>query len=198
MSRDQGGLISPTMVKQHLYCPRFTYYQLALGLSEHQEKRFKVRQGILLHEKKAGDNKGYCRKGLGVKRKLENVRLCHDELGLIGRVDEVLFLDDGTAAPLDYKYAVWKGTVPLTLKCQLAMYGEMIEWMYGNRAERGFLVYARSSNHLEEVVLEEYLFETIRKAIAEIRQIALLGRYPPVDVPESKCGDCAFAKICVK
>jgi CRISPR-associated exonuclease Cas4 len=48
------------------------------------------------------------------------------ESGIRGVVDEVLFLNDGTAAPLDYKYAEHKERIFKNHQYQLAFYGRLI------------------------------------------------------------------------
>jgi CRISPR-associated exonuclease Cas4 len=92
---------------EYLFCPRFTYFEYVLDIPEHQEKRFKVQRGRDIHEKIRKMNPEYLRKKLGAEEKKSDVYLA-SRSGIRGIIDEILFLDDGTAAPLDYKYAEYK------------------------------------------------------------------------------------------
>jgi len=62
-------LLTPSEIIAHLYCPRFTYFMIAMNISEHEEKRFKVLKGREIHEDKTKINKDYLRKGIGVTGK---------------------------------------------------------------------------------------------------------------------------------
>ena len=100
--------ITASDILEHLFCPRFTYFEMYLKIPEHQEKRFKVQKGRTVHENKVQVNPDYLRKKLGCVERKKSVYLSSDSSGMRGIVDEVLFLDDGTAAPLDFKYAEYK------------------------------------------------------------------------------------------
>jgi len=99
--------ITASQMLEYLYCPRFTYFEYVMDISQNEGQRFKVEKGRNIHEKVRKTNPEYFRKKLGVKDKKSDVYLA-SLLGIRGVVDEVLFLDDDTAAPLDYKFAEYK------------------------------------------------------------------------------------------
>ena len=70
-------------------------------------------------------------------------------------VDEVPFLNDGTAAPLDYKYAEYKDRTFKNHRYQLVFYGQLIKDNYAVPVNRGYIVYTRSKNKLVEVPIED-------------------------------------------
>src|SRR6056297_369183 len=94
--------LTPSIVMEYLYCPRFIYYMLYLKISQKEENRYKVQIGRNIHKKKTRINKDYLRKKIGVKEKLLDKKIFSEKHKIHGIVDEILFLDDGTAAPLDY------------------------------------------------------------------------------------------------
>ena len=62
--------ITASDILEHLFCPRFTYFQSYLRIPQHEEKRFKVQKGRTVHENKVQVNPDYLRKKLGcVERK---------------------------------------------------------------------------------------------------------------------------------
>src|SRR5579883_652505 len=58
--------LTVTHLLEHLYCPRFTYFEYVLGIPEQQEKRTLVQKGRAVHEERRHTNPNYLRKKLGV------------------------------------------------------------------------------------------------------------------------------------
>src|SRR4051794_35151103 len=108
-------LFTPSQVMEYLFCPRFTYFEEYLQLPEFQERREKVRRGRELHAVREATNRDYLRKRLGVTSKKIDVSLVSRRHHLRGRLDEVLFFTDGSAGPLDYKFAAYPEVVHRTL-----------------------------------------------------------------------------------
>src|SRR5947208_1732061 len=96
--------LTVTHLLEHLYCPRFTYFEYVLAVPERQGKRPLVQKGREVHVERRRTNPSYLRKKLGVVGRQFDVSLSSVELGVRGSVDEVLTLVDGSMAPLDYKF----------------------------------------------------------------------------------------------
>src|SRR5262245_55260501 len=103
--------LTVTHLLEHLYCPRFTFFEYVLMIPERQERRDLVRRGRQAHEERTKINPRYLRKRLGVVERRFDVPLASAALGVRGSVDEVLTLADGTMAPFDYKFAEYSGSV---------------------------------------------------------------------------------------
>jgi len=189
--------ITASDILEHLFCPRFTYFELYLKIPEHQERRFKVQKGRTIHEDKMRVNPQYLRKKLGCVERKKSVYLS-SERGLRGIVDEVLFLDDGTAAPLDFKYAEYKDRTFKNHKYQLAFYGQLIKENFQVPVNRGFIVYTRSRNKLIEVPITEVMYSELDNIIGEFLSVAQRGVYPKPTKYKARCGDCCYRNICEK
>ncbi len=189
--------ITATDILEHLYCPRFTYFELVLEIPEHQEKRFKVQKGRTIHEERATINPDYLRKKLGCVERKKSVYLS-SRRGLRGVVDEILFLRDGTAAPLDYKYAEYKERTFKNHRYQLAFYGSLIRECFDLPVQRGFIVYTRSHNKLVEIALTAAVYSELDTIIAEFLEIVQKGRYPDPTRYPARCADCCYRNICEK
>ena len=111
-----------------------------LGIAQREERRYKVLKGRELHEIREKVNRDYVRKKLNCRGKEISVYLTSHKYHFKGEVDEVLFLEDGTAAPLDYKYAEFKNTVYGTHKFQAALYGLLIMEHFRRGSEEGVCV----------------------------------------------------------
>jgi len=187
--------ITATDILQHLFCPRFTYFEVYLKIPEHQEKRFKVQKGRSVHEEKSFLNPEYLRKKLGCVEKHRRVSLGSDR-GLRGIVDEILFLEDGSAAPLDYKYAEYKGRTFKNHVYQLVFYGQLIREQFKVPVHRGFIIYTRSRNKLVEVNITEQLYSELDSVISEFLSVVQKGKYPNPTSYRARCADCCYRNIC--
>ncbi len=197
-SPDTGSFsITATDLLEFLYCPRFTYFELYLKIPEHQEKRFKVTKGRIVHEDKTKINPDYLRKKIGCSRREKSVHLA-SAIGIRGIIDEILFLDDGTAAPLDYKYAEYKERTFKNHRFQLTFYARLIRDNYGLPVHRGFIVYTRSRNKLVEVPITESMFAELENIIGQLLNVVQKGIYPEPTRYKARCSDCCYGNLCEK
>lgn len=189
-------MITPSEVIQHLYCPRFTYFMHCLKIPQHEDQRFKVQKGREVHKDKEEQNRAYLRKKLGCVKKDISVYLASKSLRVRGIVDEVLFLDDNTLAPLDYKYAEYTDKVFRTLKTQSVLYALLIMENYKAPVTRGYICYTRSANKLKEILYTEKDFDYAKKEIKEIFDIIQRGVFPKRTRWKNQCPDCCYRNIC--
>lgn len=191
---ENGFSVSPSHIMEFLFCKRFTYFEHVLNIPEHQEKHFKVKKGREVHENKENENREYLRKRIGVVNKEIGVYLTNEFLR--GEVDEVLFLADGSCAPLDYKFAEYKDTIFDTYKTQLACYALLIESNYNREVKKGFLVFTRSKNLLVEIELLQKEKNFAKKCCEEIIEIICENIFPKVKKMPNKCINCTYRNIC--
>jgi len=188
--------VTPSEIIQYLYCPRFIYFEKVLDIPQHEEKSYKAMRGRQVHDTKASINKDYLRKSIGATDKLQEQYLTNKLLR--GKVDEVLTLDDGTMAPLDYKFAQYKGKVYSTYKTQLACYSCLIEDNFGKEVNRGYLVYTRSKNKLIKVEIGEAQKQEVKECAKAIGQIIQNNRFPKATRYKKRCTGCTYRNICIQ
>jgi CRISPR-associated exonuclease Cas4 len=167
-----------------------------LRIPQYEEKFYKVNRGREIHNEKLERNKEYLRRKIGVKNKSTNQYLGVE--GLRGKVDEVLELNNGTFAPLDYKFALWKDKVFETYKQQLYCYAILIEEIYGTKVEKGFLVYTRSKHKLVEVPIPLEAKQEIKKSMDQMLQILDRNKFPKATKFKKRCVNCTYRNICIK
>lgn len=153
-------------------------------------------RGRELHDEKLERNKAYLRKKIGVKSKKLDQYLTNANLR--GRVDEVLELNNGTFAPLDYKFAPYNGRVYETYKQQLFCYAVLIEENFDREVEKGFLVYVRSKNKLIEVPVTSADKQLIQESIYAIEKIINDNYYPKATRFKKRCLNCTYRNICTQ
>jgi CRISPR-associated exonuclease Cas4 len=194
---ERTPMITTSELIEYLYCPRFTYFLNCLKIPQHEELRYKVLKGRELHAKEEKTNVDYIRKRLGCIKKEISVYLASTRLKIRGIVDEVLFLNDGTLAPLDYKLTEYNEFIYRTHRIQSTVYAMLIMENYGKPVKRGFVCYARSKNLIKELVYDEAGFETTKTIIDEIFAIILDGFYPKKTRWPNRCIDCCYRNICI-
>ncbi len=197
MDKEPTYSLTASHLLEYLFCPRFTYFEYVLDIPQHEGKRFKVEVGRNIHEKVRKINPDYLRKKLGVKEKKSDVYLSGHS-GIRGIVDEILFLDDGTAAPLDYKYAQYKEKLFKTYRLQLVFYAQLIKDNSHVPVNRGFIVYTRSKNKLIEVPIYDKYFLELDKIVQEMLLIIQKCHYPKPTSYKQRCPDCCYRNICEK
>jgi len=193
---DSGPMIIISDVLEYLFCPRFIYFMHCLDIPQHEELKYKVIRGREVHLEKGRMNPNYLRKRLGVIRRERDVFLASEELHIKGIVDEVLFLNDGTAAPLEYKFAEFKQRVFKTYRYQLALHALMIQDLFDVTVNRGYLCFTRSNDHIEEVWFSKKDFEESRQVVRDILEIIETGEFPKRASSASRCVDCCYRNIC--
>ena len=159
-----GILFTVSDVLEQLFCPRFTWFEKYQMLPEFQQRRHKVVRGRELHSQREQNNRAYLRKRLHAVDKRIDVTLVSERHHLRGRLDEILFFADGSAAPLDYKFARDPGRVYKTLRLQSAIYALLIRENLKSPVRHGYIVYTRSNNALKTLDFSETDFQQVGAA----------------------------------
>ena len=194
---DSGTMIRISDVLEYLFCSRFIYYMYCLDIPQYEEKRFKVIKGREVHETRKLTNRDYVRKKLNCTRKESEVFIASKQHHIKGIVDEVLFLEDGTAAPLEYKFAEYKDKIFKTYKFQLVLQALLIRENYNIEVNRAYLCFTRSNSLVKEMEISASDFKKAEKIIEEIIDIIQKGLYPKTTRSSRKCVDCCYRNICV-
>lgn len=197
-STSSEGCLTASDVIEYLFCPRFIYFIHVLNISQREGRRFKVLKGRELHKKRGKSNTAYLRKELGVTRKESSVYLSSPKLRIRGIVDEVLFLEDGTAAPLDFKFTRFRNFLFKTHRIQSALYGLLIQERFKVPVMRGYVCYIRGGSTLKEVEFTEKLQGDAIEIVNSIFTIIQTGTYPKPTRNRAKCHDCCYNRICEK
>lgn len=190
-------MITPSEVIEHLYCPRFTYFMNCLDIPQHEELRYKVLKGRELHERREIENQDYLRKKLGCIDKELSVYIASKKMGVRGVIDEVLYLSDGTLAPLDYKYAEYSDYTFETHKVQSVLYALLIMENYQKPVKKGFICYAKNGNKIKEIIYGDKDFCYAKDVVDELFRVILKGYYPKKTKWQNRCIDCCYRNICV-
>jgi CRISPR-associated exonuclease Cas4 len=107
-------------------------------------------------------------------------------------------LDNGSAAPLDYKYAEYKDRTFKNHKCQLTFYGSLINERFQVPVNMGYIVYTRSRNKLVDVPITKRMYSELDEIINDLLNVVQKGVYPEPTKYKARCSDCCYRNICEK
>jgi CRISPR-associated exonuclease Cas4 len=188
--------VIPSQIIEYLFCPRYTYFEYVAGIPQYEDRHYKVMKGRNIHDLKLIHNKDYLRRRIGVAEKLSDQYLTNEFLR--GKVDEVLFLKDGSMAPLDYKFAQYKDKIFQTYKIQLHCYAVLIESNFNKEVNKAYLVYVRSKNKLIEIDISKQEKEDVIKACEKVIEIIDKNIFPKATKYKKRCVTCTYRNICIK
>jgi CRISPR-associated exonuclease Cas4 len=187
--------LTPSQLIEHQYCPRYTYFEYVLCIPQNEQKYGKVLRGRRIHDQRLERNKDYLRRRLGVVARTDDCYLSMP--GLRGIIDEVLELKDGSFAPLDYKFAVWKDRIMETYRLQLSCYALLVEANFSGPVHAGYLVYVRSKNKLVELPIGPKEREEVHRLIEDTRRVIEGKKFPRGTKNKRQCLTCTYRNICV-
>jgi len=189
-------IVTLTDVVEFTFCSRFIYFMHCLKIPQHEERLFKVRKGRTVHKVRSLTNRQYLRHKIDVVRKENEIFLASVTLRIKGKVDEVLFLADDSAAPMEYKFAEFKDNVWKTHLFQLTLQGLLISENYGVPVHSGFVCYTRSNNLVQRVDFETRHFEKALATIEKLLEIIDTGKYPEKGTSKRSCLECCYKNVC--
>jgi CRISPR-associated exonuclease Cas4 len=190
-------MITPSEVLEYVYCPRFIWFMNVQHIDQHEDQRYKVLKGREVHQRRETENKDYLRRKISVAKRETGVYLASPRLRMRGIVDEVLWLKDGTMAPLDYKFTESREQAFKTHRIQIVMYAMLVAETYDAEVNRGYVAYIRGGNQLLEIPITEKDRLEVEAIVDDVFAIILSGRLPTRTSQQVRCVDCCYKNICV-
>lgn len=192
-------MLTPTDVLEHIWCPRFTWFMHVQNIPQHEDTRFKVLKGRQIHAQRERENAGYLPKKLGAVQRQSSVYLASTKLRLRGIVDELLWLKDGSIAPLDYKFSKIndKETVYRPHQVQILIYAMLAQEIYQLPVKQGFVAYIRGGSKVLAVPFSVKEADKIQGYVDNIFDIIHNVTLPKCKFSKNRCGDCCYKNICV-
>ena len=197
MDTETTSMITPSEVLEYLYCARFTYFLNVMKIAQYEDRRYKVQLGREVHNQRLEQNRDYFRKKIPVEQKETEVYLASPQLRVRGVVDEVLWLKDGTMAPMDYKFTPFREYVFRTHRVQIALYGMLIEETYERPVKYGYIAYIRGGSKTHKISLTENLKSRAIRSVDDIFNIIEAEKMPSRTKQRVRCADCCYKNICV-
>ncbi len=191
-------MFTVTDLKQFAYCRRVVFYTYCLPLV--RPMTFKMERGTAAHQAALPKERrrGLRAYGLNRGKRHFDVQIDSPRLGLSGRIDLVIETDDNPTGveeliPVEYKHS--RRETGAHWKRQLAAYALLLEDVWGETVQRGF-VYRLPLRRATEVAITGQLRKAIHETVAEMR--AMVERQAMPKPPKSRrpCVECEFRRFC--
>ncbi len=192
---DERLVFTVTDLKQYAYCPRVVFYTYCLPLI--RPRTFKMEAGAAAHERAKNPAKRRTLAAYGLKsgKRHFDMPVESEELGLRGKVDLVIEVDEGRHEWIPVEYKQTRRRTGPHIKQQVAAYGMMLEEMYGEGVRRGF-VYSLVTRKAEEVRITARLREAVRGTVEAMREMVMREAMPEPPRWRSQCVNCEFRRFC--
>ena len=186
--------LSARDVMNYCFCPRIVYYEHVLKIPQiTTRKEFKGRDKYDDFKQKSKRNKIV--KEFPTKlRKVFDITLKSENLGLITKTDCILFDDRKKEAyPISIKYAKRPNAIYRTMKNQLLLEAVLIEEQLGYKVNYGFIKFMLSGGTVKVWLDKKEQFLSLLQSIKTIATKEILPqktKYPKC------CTDCCYRKLC--
>ena len=197
--------ISIFEVIDYIYCPRIIYYEKTLKISGNKMKAFKE------EEKKRLEGKGMInRRWIWDRLKLRkqsinnleqwnnkefSKELYSQKYYFHGKLDEILYLEEGTIVPLYYHNSKYTAREDNQYKNLMTLFFMLIEENYQIECQKGYILFLNDSS-LKKIECTTKDFESMKQYINETLNLIETEKYPLEAEGGTKCRDCYYKKIC--
>jgi CRISPR-associated protein Cas4 len=197
--------ISIFEVIDYIYCPRIIYYEKTLKIFGNKMKAFKE------EEKKRLEGKGMInRRWIWDRLKLRkqsinnleqwnnkefSKELYSQKYYFHGKLDEILYLEEGTIVPLYYHNSKYTAREDNQYKNLMTLFFMLIEENYQIECQKGYILFLNDSS-LKKIECTTKDFESMKQYINETLNLIETEKYPLEAEGGTKCRDCYYKKIC--
>ena len=197
--------ISIFEVLDYIFCPRIIYYENVLKMFGEKKNDFDKEE-----EKRIKNKGGINRKWIWERLKLRkqdidnlsqwenkefNKELYSEKYYFYGKIDEILYLQDGTIVPLYYYDSKYTAREENRYKYIVAMFLILIEEKYKIESQKGYILFLDGLS-LKKIECTNKDLEKVKESAAEVLKIIEIERYPIEAEGGTKCRDCYYKKIC--
>jgi len=192
--------LTPTDVKQFVFCPRVTYFTRVMRLRPivgSQQEAARDSHSRLAHLERRRKSLLRQKFPFKVARREFDVFLQSARLGVRGRADLIVTTEDGELIPVEAKaMSSNKGGIHLDHKYQLVLLASLVEDVRNCIIRRGFVHYMKDETTVQ-LPITDGLRRRMHYYLHRIRELIESGILPP---PRRECGvekvGCGFADRC--
>ena len=197
--------ISIFEVIDYIYCPRIIYYEKTLKISESKMEAFKEEEKKRLEEKGMRNRRWVWDRLKLRKQSINNLEqwtnkefskeLYSQKYHFHGKLDEILYLDEGTIVPLYYHNSKYTAREDEQYKNLMTLFFMLIEENYETECQKGYILFIKDSS-LKKIECTAKNFENMKQYINETLNLIETEKYPLEADGGTKCRDCCYKKIC--
>lgn len=184
--------LTVTNALENAFCPKFTYYELVLGLKQYEGKQGSVKAGRAYHERHSITNLSYMpRKTRG--KKVTELQLFSESQLFSGKVDEAIETPTEVII-IERKYSD-HAIVGTTTKTQLGLLSLLVEEALGKKVRKAIVVFDRTRRREIQVNITEEIRNLALSILQRTKETLVSGKCPPARY-SNRCLTCCYRKVC--
>lgn len=187
-----SNCINVTNAVEHAFCPRFTYFQMVLGIEQREEKRGTVQSGRTFHRKHSTTNKHYNIKHLNGTKQTE-LLLYSKRHSFSGKIDEAIESDEEILL-IERKYSDYIIIGP-TVKTQLGLLSILAEENIGKKVKKAIVVFNKKERIEVPINITEKIKHDALLMLQKTKHTIISGDMP-YSKHDNRCLNCCYRKIC--
>lgn len=186
-------MISVTTVVEHVFCPKFTYYGLVMGLEQYEEKRGTVQSGRMHHATSEKINKDFVPDNLeGVK--ITSLKLYSQKHDFVGIIDHAVDMTDQIVL-LERKFAD-HNTIYDSIRVQLGLLAILLEENMHKPVNYAYVYFAKNKKRSRlHLVIDHNVKEYAIQMLQDVRNTINMGLNPESNY-DNRCVNCCYRKVC--
>lgn len=197
--------ISIFEVIDYIYCPRIIYYEKTLKISGNKMKAFKEEEKKRLEGKRMVNRRWIWDRLKLRKQSINNLEqwtnkefskeLYSQKYHFHGKLDEILYLEEGTIVLLYYHNSKYTAREDNQYKNLMTLFFMLIEENYNINSQKGYILFL-NGHSLKKIECTNKNFESMKQYINETLNLIETEKYPLEAEGGTKCRDCYYKKIC--
>ena len=184
--------LTVTDAVENAFCPKFTYYQLVLGLKQYEEKQGSVKAGREYHNRHSSTNLTYMPKHIE-GRKLTEIQLFSETHLFSGKTDEAIETPEEVII-IERKYSDHVN-LGATMKTQLGLLAILIEENLKKKAGKAIVVFERTRRREMKVDITEEIRNLALSVLQRTKRVLTSGLCPGANY-SNRCLTCCYRKVC--
>lgn len=186
-------VLSVTNVVEHVFCPKFTYYEKVMGIEQYEQKRGTVLKGRVHHKVAESTNKRF------VPAQLEGTKISSQKIyskkhNFVGIFDHVIVTNDGLVL-VERKYT-GLNTIHDTLRVQIGLLSILLEEHFQQPVIYAVVIFSKNNKRVQITIdIDRELKEYALFMLEETKRIINDGIMPDSRY-DGRCPDCCYRKIC--
>ena len=186
------GNLTVTNIVENAFCPKFTYYELVLGLKQYEGKQGSVKAGRSYHEHRSTTNRT-CLPSNAEGKKLIELSLFSESYMFSGKIDEAV---EGPKeiTIVERKYSD-RAIIGATIKVQLGLLSILAEENLRKKARKAIVIFDRAKRHEIQLNITEEIRNLAFSTLQRTRHVLTTGTCPNARYSK-RCITCCYRKVC--
>ncbi len=186
-------VLSVTNVVEHVFCPKFTYYEKVMGLEQYEQKRGTVMKGRVHHKVSENTNKKF------IPTQLEGTKISSQKIyskkhDFVGVFDHVIVTNEGLVL-VERKYTN-SNSIHDTLRVQIGLLSILLEEYFQKPVIYALVIFTKDGKRVQITVdVDQNLKEYALCMLEDTKRIINDGIMPE-STYDGRCPDCCYRKIC--